>query len=135
MMRGMSGPVRHSLPGLAARICAVLAVLVWALMPHGVMPGVAADGSAAFVLCTGDGPLRVQIGADGMTHPAPAGGEDEHREPCPYAAAGPALNLPETLAVPVEFAVSAMPAPLRLSPPPAVRSHLRPGPTGPPAFS
>lgn len=56
--------------GLIPRLLAVLAVFGLSLLPPGVMPDIAADGSIEMVLCSGDGAVTmVYDPATGETHP------------------------------------------------------------------
>lgn len=66
----------------------LLTVLLWSLLPAGVMPTAGADGGVKLVLCTGDGPLTVTLAPDGTPRPVlPDDSDRQARQQCPWAAA------------------------------------------------
>lgn len=88
---------------------ALVAILIWSVLPAGVMPYGRGDGSVTLTLCTVDGPLAVVIGADGLPQPAsPArggGGTDDGsgnhaKQACPWSATQfvSAIGAPSVLA-------------------------------------
>lgn len=113
---------------------AVLAVLLWALLPAGLMPVPSGAGGLTFALCTGQGPVMVAVGADGKPMPMPQRSGHE-KQPCPYAAAlsvtdGTASLLP----LPLSFVLThAEPVPTALAPIAKI-AFAQPIPRGPPAF-
>ncbi len=107
-------------------------MLLWVLLPPGLMPVTGAGGWPAFALCTGEGPVMMVAGAEGVPEPArdPEGSGHE-RQPCPFAAAahlalaaplsGPA-PVALTLAGPVAPPAEAGIAPARYTPTPPSRA-------------
>ena len=72
---------------------AALAVLLRVLVPGGFMPAPVAAGTLVLVLCTGQGPVTLQVddaGTPVAPHNDPTGKLVDHH-PCPYAglSAGP----------------------------------------------
>ncbi len=119
-----------------ARALSLVAVLIWALLPAGVMPAPDGAGGAAFVLCSGEGPVTVAIGADGVPRPVAPGDSAAHKEICPFAG-GAALAQPAPAPLPPLATLSApadVPLPRALLPRATLR-HLRPEGRGPPVLS
>lgn len=89
------GPVYRCTMGMAylkyglnrgMQYLAVLAIVLWALLPAGLMPVHSGAGGLTFALCSGKGPIMVAVGADGIPVPLPHMPGHE-KQPCPYAAA------------------------------------------------
>ena len=113
----------------------VLAVLLWALLPAGLMPVQNGLGGLTFALCSGDGPVMVAVAADGKRMPVPhMPGHD--KQPCPYAAAAVSATDGTFAALPAPLSVvlsRAEPWPLILVPVAPI-AFVRPIPRGPPAL-
>jgi len=127
---------RHPLLTLVARQIALIAVLVWAILPPGLMPVRGADGMPAFALCSGAGPILMVMGADGDLHPAGPEKNGHEKQPCPFAGAGLAA-----LATPAAPVVAQDVRPLATAPvfvaivPAQTAPFLRPSPRAPPTLS
>jgi hypothetical protein len=68
-----------------AWLAMLLPFLALSLVPSGLMPGRAADGTLTLVLCTADGPREVSVDLGG-------GAPDQAQTGCPFALMhGPAL--------------------------------------------
>jgi hypothetical protein len=98
MARFRPAPLHAFRSGLA-RLLLVLPFLVMALLPAGVMPGRAADGTLVMVLCTDAGPVEMVVDlATGAATETPASGSGA--PPCDWAAAQAAVVLAQTVAMP-----------------------------------
>lgn len=132
----MSQGVLRRRSRFAASVLSLVALLLWAVIPQGVMPVANGAGGASFVLCTGDGPLAVTLGADGELHPVAPGQRAPDDRTCAFAAA-PAAT---AAAHPLLAALVAEPAPAAARPaswvlPEAAERHLRPESRAPPLNS
>lgn len=67
---------------------ALLALLLYTLIPPGFMPGLLADGGQGFVVCTGYGPHVVAVDSSGNPIEAPT--KSGKASPCAFAFASPA---------------------------------------------
>lgn len=85
-----------------SRMLAVGLLLLAALFPVGMMPGMGQDGQVVMVLCSGNGPVQMVL--DPMTgafHKAPAQGGPA----CDWAGAQAALDVAPPVVVPVAVVV------------------------------
>lgn len=115
----------------AVLLClSLIPFLLTHLIAEGAMPQSSPAGFTV-VLCTGDGPLEIEIGPDGTPHPVAP--DSQHHTPCHWAAGTLVflgLHAPSLLTVaPVEIAAATV-ASAELE---AHRTALRlPPPRGPP---
>ncbi len=83
----MQGRRPHRWLSRPAGWVALVAILIWSVLPAGVMPYGRGDGSVTLTLCTADGPLAVVIGPDGQPSPVSPTGDDSHaKQACPWSA-------------------------------------------------
>lgn len=91
--------------GHIARLICAVALLMHVLLPAGLMPVRASDNAGySVVICTGTGPLTVNVGADGKR--VPDNGQNQKR--CDFASSGAAAacdDQPVTLASPAIYAI------------------------------
>jgi len=139
-------------PRNCAHVLLIVAMGIRALMPPGVMPVVAADGTIALAICTGTGVQTVpapaaidahalaghashEHGTAGTDHSNHSGHARGHLTPCPFAVAASAAPVP-ALPVVISFVPllqdAAILATSRANLPTIVRAQ---SPRGPPAAS
>ncbi len=111
----------------------LMAMLVWSVLSPGLMPTRMADGGVVLALCSGDGPVMVTVGADGVPVPAKDGKSALGTHDCSFAqTAAPLLAPAASLPLPVALAApGAIDWPRALAPRSAPRA-LRPDVRGPP---
>lgn len=68
-------------------VLALSALLLYALIPPGYMPGLLADGGQGFVVCTGYGPHVMAV--DGAGNPVETPAKSDKASPCAFAFASP----------------------------------------------
>jgi hypothetical protein len=77
----------------------VLPFVVLSLLPAGLMPARAADGTMVIVLCTGDGPVEMTVDLDDHDHPAMS-------QMCDWAVHGAVALMPDLIALPRPVAIA-----------------------------
>lgn len=125
---------------LSGWLC-LLALALWVALPGGVMLARDGGGMLVVALCTGEGPVLMEVSADNAPHHGHGGGHgtdhgaDKH--PCPFASAsaGAAMAPAETTAQPVALVqAEALPRPRARAKAASFR-YLRPESRGPPRLS
>ena len=82
-------------------VLVALALAVFALLPHGVMPARIA-GTMTVVICTGNGPMTLVTDSRGLpVAPAPMGRDTDAKAPCGFALLAAAATLPEAPVLPL----------------------------------
>lgn len=132
----MKGHRQTALSPFAHQI-ALIAVLLWAVLPAGLMPARTTDGAPVFALCSGDGPVLASIGSDGRVQPVAPLGDGHDKDPCPFAGAGLAgLALDASAAAfSVDLPRTACRSDVADDQPASLGPRLRPAPRAPPYVS
>jgi hypothetical protein len=94
----MFGTLRLAVRRLLGAVL-VLPFVVLSLLPAGLMPARAADGTVMMVLCVGDRTVEVAVDLDG-------GADHEIAQTCDWAVHGAAAVIPDMVALPRPLAIA-----------------------------